>query len=584
MGRRPSPSSRNELGEMLGVLRGAFLAVASFSLVINLIMLMPALYMLQIYDRVLASRNEVTLYMLTIIVIGLFLLDALLEMVRAKVLIRAGAALDLRLSPRVLDASFQRHLQGNRGNSSQPLLDMTQVRQFLTGRGLFAFFDAPWTPIFIAVIFLLHPWLGLFAMVAVLVLLVLAYAAERATAQVLDDANREAQAANHEAASHLRNAEVVEAMGMVPSLRKRWLLRQGRTLSLQATASHRGATITAVTKFARMSFQSGVLGVGALLVLADQLSPGGMIASSILLGRALSPVDLAIGTWRNFVAARGGYGRLRDLLSSHPAAADGTALPRPKGQIQVESLILSSPGNHQPILKGIRFEAAAGTLVAVVGPSGSGKSTLARALVGVWAPLSGTVRLDGADVHQWNKTQLGPWIGYLPQDVELLDGTVAENISRFGEPNSELTVAAAQRAGVHEMILRLSRGYETPVGEGGAALSGGERQRIALARAMYGDPALIVLDEPNASLDRDGDEAFIEALREMKRDGRTVFVMTHRPNLLALADSVLVLSGGLIQAFGPRDSVLKLLSNPGKKNGAERPSTSPSAEPEEKAA
>lgn len=583
MNRERSSESRDELQSALGALRGAFLAVGGFSLVINLLMLMPAIYMLQIYDRVLASRNEVTLYMLSIILLGVFLLDALLELVRAKVLIRAGAALDLRLSPRVFDASFERALAGSPGTAGQALIDLTAVRQFLTGRGLFAFFDAPWTLIFVAVIFLLHPWMGAFALVAVLALLALAYTTERATAPLLGQANAEAQTALQLASSHQRSAEAAEVMGMLPNLRRRWLARQGRMLALQAQASDRGASVSSVAKFTRMSFQSGVLGLGAWLVIDNQLTPGGMIAASILLGRALSPVDLAISTWRSLVAARGARQRLKELLAAHPAHGGKTALPRPQGFVQAENLLVAAPGSRQPILKGIKFAASPGMLVAVVGPSASGKSTLARALVGVWPPLNGAVRLDGADVHGWNKSELGPWLGYLPQDVELLDGTVAENISRFGEPDSELTVEAAQRAGVHEVILHLPQGYETQVGEGGAALSGGQRQRIALARAMYGDPALIVLDEPNASLDQEGDEALIQALQDMKREKRTVFVITHRPNVLGVADMVMVLAGGAIHAFGPRETVLKTLSVRGAGAKAELKAAPPAA-PEEKAA
>jgi len=540
-------------------LRGLFLGAGAFSIAINVLMLTPALYMLQIYDRVLASRNETTLLMLTLIMLGLFALEALLESVRARAMIRGSAALDLRLGPQVFDAAFQHTLRGRGGNAGQALGDLGHIRQFLTGKGLFAFFDAPWTPVFLLVIFLLSPWLGLFALLAALVLLALAWINERATAGPLGDASKEAQTASHFASSNLRNAEVIEAMGMLGALRQRWQQRQSRMLVQQALASDRAASVGAYTKFLRMAFQSGVLGLGALLVIDNQLTPGGMIAASILLGRALAPVDAAIGHWRGLVAARGAYTRLNELLQAHPAAPERTALPRPQGLVLAENLVVAPPGVRQPVLKGIKFGAAPGMLVAVIGPSASGKSTLARALVGVWPPLSGTVRLDGADVHQWDKAELGPWVGYLPQDVELFEGTVAENIARFGAPEDDKIVQAAQRAGVHEMILRLPQGYETPIGEGGTALSGGQRQRIGLARAMYGDPALIVLDEPNANLDEAGDAAFVEALREMKRENRTVFVMTHRLNVLSVVDALMVLANGSIQAYGPREAVLKSL-------------------------
>jgi ATP-binding cassette subfamily C exporter for protease/lipase len=549
----------SELRSTLASFRGVFLAVGGFSCAINLLMLAPALYMLQIYDRVLSSRNETTLLMLTLIVVGLFVLDAALELVRSKAMIRASAALDLRLGERVFDASFRRYMDTRAGNPGQALGDLTNMRQFLTGKGLFAFFDAPWTPLFIVVIALLNPWLGLFALVSASLLFALAWLNERATGPVLAEASRVAQSAQNYATGQLRNAEAIHAMGMLPSLRRRWQERQNRFLALQAEASDRAAGISGLTRFARITMQSTILGVGALLVLDHQLSPGGMIAASILLGRALAPVDLAIGTWRSLVSARGAYKRLEELLVERPAPETRTALPRPKGQLTVQNLVLGAPGSRDPILKGISFGATPGMLVAVVGASASGKSSLARALVGVWSPLSGVVRLDSADVGMWDKNELGPWVGYLPQDVELFEGTIAENIARFGPHDAERIVAAARKAGVHDMVLHLPEGYDTPIGEGGLALSGGQRQRIALARALYGDPALLVLDEPNANLDEAGDKALLEALRSLKAEGRTTFVMTHRLNIVGEADAVMVLANGAIQAYGSREQVMNSL-------------------------
>ncbi len=551
---------RGGVTEAILALRGAFYAVGAFSFAVNLLMLAPAIYMLQIYDRVLASRNEATLLMLTVIMVGLFVLEAALELVRSRVLIRISAAIDMRLNGRVFDAGFARFLAGRGGNPGQALGDLGTIRQFLTGRGLFAFFDAPWTPIFILVIFLLHPWLGAFALLAALALFALAYANERAVGPLLDEAGLRASAANHYAAANLRNAEVVDAMGMLPALRRRWFARQIQYLSCQGQASDRAASIAALTRFFRLTLQSGILGFGALLVIQNQLTPGGMIAASILLGRALAPVDLAISTWRAVVAARASHARLNELLAQHPASEAIITLPRPAGTIAVDDLLLGAPGSRTPILKGVNFRVSAGMTVAVVGPSASGKSSLARALVGVWAPMSGAVRLDGAEVHKWDKTQLGPWIGYLPQDIELFEGTVAENIARFGELDSGRVVQAAQRAGMHDLVLRLPQGYDTPIGDGGMAISGGQRQRIALARALYGDPALIVLDEPNASLDDAGDAALIAALRATKEERRTVFVMTNRVNVLSVADAVMVMGGGSVQGFGPRDAALKALA------------------------
>ena len=540
--------------------RHVFYAVGAFSFAINLLLLVPAIYMLQIYDRVLSSRNEATLLMLTVIMVGLFVLEAALDFVRSRVLIRSSAALDIRLNARVFEASFARYLAGRGGNPGQALGDLANIRQFLTSRGLFAFFDTPWTPIFILVIFLLSPWLGVFALLAALILLGLAYVNERITGPLLDDAGQRASAANHYAATNLRNAEVIAAMGMLPALRQRWLARQTRYLSVQGQASDRAASIAALTRFLRLALQSGILGLGALLVIQNQLTPGGMIAASILLGRALSPVDLAIATWRAVVSARTAYARLNGLLEQYPAIRSIVTLPRPQGTIAVENLVLGAPGSQVPILKDLSFRVSAGMIVAVIGPNASGKSTLARALVGIWAPISGVVRLDGADVHKWDKAQLGPWVGYLPQDVELFEGTVAENIARFGDLDSGRIVQAALRAGVHDLILHLPQGYDTPIGERGMVLSGGQRQRVALARALYGDPALIVLDEPNANLDDAGDAALIAALRAIKEENRTVFVITNRVNVLAAAEAVIVMGSGSIQGFGPRDVVLKALA------------------------
>ncbi|MGE5526356.1 MAG: type I secretion system permease/ATPase [Rhodospirillaceae bacterium] len=558
----PIPTSkrhRGELAKAFFAFRRVFAAVGGFSLAINVLLLVPALYMLQVYDRVVTSRNEVTLYMLTLIMVGLYVLEGALEWVRSNVLIRASSALDMALNRRVFDASLQQHLQGSGDRASGALADLASVRQFLTGNGLFAFFDAPWTPIYIGVIFLLSPWLGLFAVVAAAILLTLAYFNERLTAPALAEAGRLSHAASQYAASGLRNAEAMAAMGMLSALRERWLARHLRFLALQGKASDRAAAIAALTRFFRITLQSSILGLGALLVIENQMTAGAMVAASILLGRALAPVELAIGTWRHFVSARAAHERLEALLSLHPVEEARVNLPRPRGSVSAERLVVAAPGSRDPILKGLDFRVAAGSIVAVLGPSASGKSTLARALVGVWGPLAGAVRLDGADVYTWNKAELGPWVGYLPQDVELFDGTVAENIARFGELDSERIVHAAQRAGVHELVLRLPQGYETPIGEGGCALSGGQRQRIALARALYGSPALIVLDEPNANLDEAGDAALIAALRAAKDEGATVFVMTHRANVMSVADSVMVLAGGLLQSYGPRDVVLKSL-------------------------
>lgn len=560
---------KSELSQTLHSLRRAFIAVGLFSLVINVLLLVPSIYMLQMYDRVLTSRNEGTLVLLTVILLGLLALYAAMEYVRGQIMVRVGTALDMQLDERVFDASFRRALSGRPGGAGQALTDLTLVRQFITGKGLMAFFDIPFTPLYIAVAFLLNPWLGLFSVVSVILLLTLAWITERTTSPVLAEAGRVSAGANQYAVSQLRNAEAIESMGMLGALRKRWFERQAKYLALNGRANDRAGLIGAVSRYVRMALQSGILGFGAWLVLNNQLTPGGMIGASILLGRALAPVDLAIGTWRGFVSAREAWARLTALLSTYPERRETLTLPDPKGNLSVENLLVAPPGSNSPILKGLNFKVSPGSIVGVVGPSASGKSTLARALVGVWNPFAGAVRLDGADIANWDKQHLGAFIGYLPQDVELFDGTVAENIARFGPLDSTRIVAAAVKAGVHELILQLPNGYETPIGENGAALSGGQRQRIALARAFYGDPVLYVLDEPNANLDEAGDAALMAAIRTLKEEKRTVFVITHRVNILRVTDAIMILAGGTIQGFGPRDEVLKAM--PGQRLAAERP-------------
>lgn len=550
---------QGELTDALRALRRVFWVVGTFSFAINLLLLAPSLYMMQTYDRVLTSRNEGTLLFLTLILVGLLALEAALEFVRSRVLARMAAALDLQLDGRVFDGMFSLARLGQT-SATRALADLNSVRQFLTGKGLLAFFDVPWVPIYLLVTFLLSPWLGLFALIAALVLVALAWYNERATGDLHAMSSRQGAAATQLAEATLRNAEVIEALGTLRPMRERWLEKQFAYLALVGEANDRGAMISGGVRFVRTVLQSGILGFGAYLVLQNQLTPGSMIAASILLGRTLAPVDLAITSWRGVVAARGAFVRLNEMLSRFPARQHLVTLPRPQGTIAAEALVVAAPGKREAILRGLTFQVHAGKMVAIVGPSASGKSALARSLVGVWPALSGSVRLDGADIATWNREELGPCLGYLPQDVELFDGTVAENIARFGPFESAAVVLAAQRAGVHEMILRLPQGYETVLGEGGVALSGGQRQRLALARALFGDPVLVVLDEPNANLDDAGDAALIAALRDLKARQRTVFVVTHRGNLLTEADAILVLAEGRIQAFGTPQDVLKARS------------------------
>jgi PrtD family type I secretion system ABC transporter len=547
-----------ELRALLGSMKQYFWGVGAFSFVINLLQLTAPLYMLQVYDRVLNSRNETTLLMLTILVVALFLVMAAIEFVRSRVLVRVGAAMEAKLNDRVFDAAFEATLRRG-GNARQALTDLTQLRQFMTGNGPFVLFDAPWFPIYLAVIFLMHPLIGWFSVGAALILVALTAVTELATQKPLAEANKYANEATNFAHNNLANAEVVEALGMLPALRDRWKKKHVQHLVLQAVASDRAGLIQSVTKFVRVTSQSLILGLGAWLAIKNEISPGGMIVGSILMGRALAPIDQLIGNWKGFVQARLAYDRLGQLLATFPARPPRMPLPAPKGEVVVEGVVLTPPGGTVPVLRGVSFAIPVGSIVGVIGPSGSGKSTLARALVGVWTPQAGKVRLDGADVSAWDKAELGRYLGYLPQDIELFDGTIAENIARFGPIEAPLVVAAAQAAGVHEMILRFPQGYDTPIGPGGAVLSGGQRQRVGLARALYGDVRLIVLDEPNSNLDDVGEAALVQALLRLKAQGKTVVVITHRTSVLAAVDRLLVMRDGTVQVYGPRDEVLAAL-------------------------
>ena len=550
---------RPELERALLSFRRAFLTVGAFSFFTNLLMLTPAIYMLQLYDRALGSRNPTTLLMLTLIALGLLALMSLLEWIRSMVLVRVGARLDLDINGRVFDATFERNLRQAGQNPAQALHDLASMRQTLTGAGLIALTDAPWIPIYVLVIFMMHTHLGVFALIGIMLLVMLAIINERISAAPLGEAQKLGIAANAQANSHLRNAEVIEAMGMLPAIRGRWFKLHQKFLTQQALASDRAGMLNAITRFVRISLQSLALGYGALLTIDGEITAGMMIAGSILVGRALAPVEALIGNWKPLVSARAAYGRLSELLRIYPARVAGMALPRPRGEVLVEHATTAAPGSKTPILKNVSFKIGAGEVVAVIGPSASGKSTLARLLVGIWPALAGSVRLDGSEVYKWNKDELGPYLGYLPQDIELFDGTVAENIARFAEVDSEQVIAAAHAAGVHELILLLPYGYDTPLGDSGSALSGGQKQRIGLARALYGDPALIVLDEPNSNLDDQGEAALAETIRRLKARKRTVVIVTHRMTTLLVADSILVLQEGTVKAHGPREQVLEAM-------------------------
>ena len=551
---------KTEIIDALSSFKGAFRTVGVFSAIVNLLMLAPALYMLQVYDRVLQSRNEITLLMLTLLVLGAYVVMSALEFVRSFVLIRIGAKLDMQLNKRIYTAAFEQNLKRDGGNAGQALVDLAQIRQFLTGNGLFAFFDAPWFPLYLIVIFMFDVYLGLFALLAVAIMVVLAYVNERVSEKPLAEANTMAIASSNLATNNLRNAEVIEAMGMLPNLMARWFKLHARFLQLQADASEKSGAVMAVSKFVRVSVQSLALGLGALLVIESRMSPGMMIAGTILLGKATGLIDQLIAVWRQWSTVKSAYQRLNILLADNPARNAGMNLPKPLGAVSVEAVTACPPGSTVAVLKGLTIALQPGDVLGVIGPSGSGKSTLARLLVGVWPAAVGTVRLDGADIYQWNKNQLGQHIGYLPQDIELFSGTVAENIARFNEVDSEKVITAAKRAGVHDMILHFAQGYDSRLGEAGAGLSGGQKQRIGLARAMYDDPSLLVLDEPNSNLDDVGEQALVTAINDLRQRGKTIVIVTHRTTVLGATTKLLLLRDGVAQAFGPRDQVRQAMA------------------------
>lgn len=495
--------------------------------------------------------------MLTLIVLGLYVTLAALEWVRSQILVRVSTRLETLLNQRLFQVAFkQALLSGGQRATTQPLDDLTGLRQFLTGNGLFAFFDAPWMPFYLGLLFLFHPLYGWFSVVTAILLCLVALANEKVTSKTLSEANTTNIATRGMLQKNLRNAEVIESMGMLGNIRRRWMSGAVKMLDLQAVASSRAGILTSLSKFIRISSQSLILGLGAYLVIEREISPGLMIAGSILMGRALAPIDLMIGTWKGFINARDQYGRLNAILLQIPADSERMQLPDPKGNIQLENAVVVPPGSKTPALKGINVTIDSGDIVGIIGPSGAGKSTMARAVLGIWPTANGAIRLDGAEVFQWDREHLGGFIGYLPQDIELFEGTISENIARFGEIDSQKVVEAAKMADVHELILQLPEGYDTVIGAGGGTLSGGQRQRIGLARAIYGNPVLVVLDEPNSNLDDQGESALEKALMQLKQKNTTVLIITHRKNVLDKADKLLILKDGVLAAYGPKNQVL----------------------------
>lgn len=550
-----------ELEAALKDVKSYFIYAAIFSAAVNTLMLVPVIYMLQVYDRVMSSGSLSTLTMLTILMVALLCAMGGFEWVRSMILISASNRIEKNLRKRVSDASFKLALMnGGGGNSALAVSDLTNLRQFLTGNGLFAFFDAPWFPIYVAIMFMFHTWFGVSAILAGLVMVALAFVNEKATSARLKEANSFNAKVSTQLTGSLRNAEVIAAMGMADNIRQRREVNSDKVLVLQTEASRKAGVITNVTKSFRMIVQSLLLGLGALLALQQEISPGMVIAGSLLLGRALAPIDLLVGTWKGFSIARAQYDRLGELLEQVPATSATMSLPPPQGKLTAEQVIVVPPGSKLAVVKGVSLELDVGEVLGIVGPSASGKSSLARALLGIWPAHSGKVRLDGADIASWDRTELGPYIGYLPQDIELFDGSISENICRFGETDPEKIVAAAKLAGVHELILHLPQGYDTIIGGVGGVLSGGQRQRVGLARAVYGQPRFMVLDEPNSNLDDQGERELVEAILRIKDQGCTIVVISHRVMVLQAADKILTMKEGIPISFGERDQVLASLS------------------------
>jgi ATP-binding cassette, subfamily C, type I secretion system permease/ATPase len=543
--------------DLVARFRPYFLYAGLFSLAINLLLLVPPLYMLQVFDRVITSNSQETLIALTAAALIALGLMAFLDVLRARLLAAAGIALDRMLGPRVLEGVLNR-LSG--AEFANGLKDVNTLRSFLVGNGVLAIFDAPWLPLFLLIIFLFHPLLGVLALAGAISMCLLAFLNERFARRPLERVQAEGRRAGRFIDMSSRNTEVISALGMLPAVTRRWARLNDAVLREQVQAAAISGRYSGITKFARQLIQTGMLAAGAYLVVEQHVSSGVMIAATILLGRALAPVEMLVASWRSLVDARSAWLRLDELLTKNPPAEPGTDLPVPAGKLDVEGVVFRI--KDQAIIRGASFRLAAGESLGMIGPSASGKSTLARLLVGVWKPAGGVVRLDGADVATWPREKLGPHIGYLPQDVELFTGTVAENIARLGEADHAGVILAAQRAHVHDLVLRLPKGYDSEIGEGGQTLSPGQRQRIALARALYGNPRLVVLDEPNANLDHEGEQALLRTLHGLQADGVTVVIIAHRPSLLGGVDKILVLRDGAVEAFGPRNEILSRVTRP----------------------
>lgn len=556
----PKNTSPSILRQAIDSLRPLLKQVAWIGVAINLLALAPTIYMLEVYDRVVNSRNSTTLLMLTVLVLGMYLLMEVLEWVRGRMLHQGGLVLEKQVGERVFNAAFEANMRRIPG-AQQVLNDQRSLREFISSPAVTAMMDAPMSLFYLLLIFLINPWLGVFSVSIALAQVLVAYLTEKTTRLPLMEANRAAIAAQTHAAQSLRNAQVIEAMGMLDHLHKRWMAKQQHFLNQQAIASDQAGGKAAFSKVLQNVASSGLLGLSCWFLLEGTLSGGGamMIIPGILGAKMLQPLVQLVSQWKSVVSVRDAYQRLDGLLLQLPERSMGMSLPPPQGQLLVEGVIAGAPNSQVSILRGVSFGLPAGKALVVIGPSAAGKSTLARLLVGIWPALSGKVRLDGADVYAWDKAELGPHVGYLPQNIELFDGTLAENIARFGEVNQAQVETAARAIDLHETIMALPAGYDTRIGDDGCFLSGGQRQRVGMARAIYGNPSYVVLDEPNSSLDEAGEKSLVHTLQELKEKGTTLVIITHRTSILPVADAILLLRDGQVAAFGPRDEVLAAL-------------------------
>ncbi len=562
---KPDFFDRSILSRQLWAFRKEFLWVGIFSMIANLLMLTPTIYMLQLYSRVLKGGSELTLLMMTLFMVLFYGVMAFAEWLRSRILVRAGVRLDESLNSLVFKSSFEAFLNRTHHNVSEAFADLTNIRQFLTANGMIAFFDTPWTPFYIGVIFMLSPFLGWLSILFAAIQLALTWQTHRMSSREIENAAEASNDSHRYLQTKLRNIEPLHAMGMAGNLSKEWSKLHESSLAKAESSLDRQHRQQAFTKFVRYTMQSMTLGAGALMVLEGKLNVGSMIAANVLMSKALAPLDLIVATWKPFIQSRTAFCRLEKLLEAYPERERGSRHQDPFGEIRLEGVTATAAGRKTPILQDITIMFPAGKSVVVLGPSGSGKSTLARCIVGVWPERQGRVLIDGEPVESWDRMELGPHVGYLPQDVELFDGSIAENIARFSELDSFKVIEAARRTGIHEMILRFPKGYDTQIGEAGGMLSGGQRQRLGLARAIYGNPALLVLDEPNANLDDAGERALLQAVAELKAAGKTVLLITHRPSILASADLVALMQEGRIVQCAPRDEMIASLQGAEKK-------------------